>query len=258
MIDVHRFTTLFGLLLAVALLSIPVRADEPAGVGLVIQMESGEVVTRCIESEDNELSGADVLIHSGLDVVLDTGSGMGVIVCQIQGEGCAFPGEPCFCDCMGGDECTYWNYFYRDPGGSEWVYSVFGAAGRHVKPGSVEAWVWGDGQTPPADDLSFERICAAPTPTMAVANEDTTPTRNPPPTLAQLSPSPTAGTPPSAQAPVASPTPTATSLPLATVSPAGTPDEGNPVLASYWPFGLMVLGLAAIGAVVWLRRARES
>ena len=66
------------------------------------------------------------------------------------------------------------------------------------------------------------------------------------------------GTPPSTQAPVASPTPTATSLPLATVSPAVAPDAGTPPLASYWPFGLMVLGLAAIGAVVWLRRARES
>jgi hypothetical protein len=129
---------------------------------------------------------------------------------------------------------------------------------RKVKPGSVEAWVWGDGQTPPADELSFERICAAPTATTTVTNKDATPTRNPPPTAAEPSPSPMAGTPPSTQAPVASPTSTAASLPLATASPTGTPDDGNPVLASYWPFGLMVLGLVAIGAVVWLRRARES
>jgi hypothetical protein len=145
---------------------------------------------------------------------------------------------------MGGSSgCAYWNYYYRDPGEADWTYSPLGAALRKVKPGSVEAWVWGDGHTPPADDLTFEAICATPTPTSTPAPATTS---EPPTFDATITPTPT-------QSP--------TTLPTATVqpsspspSPVSTPETGQS-LVSYWPFGLMVIGLVAIGAIVWLRRA---
>jgi hypothetical protein len=42
---------------------------------------------------------------------------------------------------------------------------------------------------------------------------------------------------------------------LASPTPSDAPiaDTGG-TLASYWPFAIMILGLALIGVVVWLRR----
>ncbi len=91
---------------------------------------------------------------------MDASGGMGITVCQIAGVGCAHPAEPCFCQCMGGETCAYWNYYYRDSGEADWTYSALGALLRKVQPGAVEAWVWGDGKTPPSTDWTFEAICS--------------------------------------------------------------------------------------------------
>lgn len=226
-------------------------ADEPNRAGLVIQSGDGQVVTRCVAFEKDEISGANLLASSGLDVIVDPASSMGIIVCQIEGVGCAHPAEACFCLCMGGGECEYWNYFYRDTGDAEWAYSALGAALRKVKPGSVDAWVWGDGHTPPADSLVFEEICAPPTPI---------PTETPEP----LTSIPATAAPTQAQVPTQPPTasPTATDS-LPTIQPIAPDSVSTPLpaagttqnLLSYWPFGLMVLGLALVGALVLLRRA---
>jgi len=225
-------------------------ADAPPQAGLVVVYGDGRLESHCVSLPEGEVSGADLLLLSGLDVALDTGSSMGITLCQVEGVGCDFPAEPCFCQCMGGGECTYWNYFYRDPGQEEWVYSALGAALRQVSPGSVEAWVWGDGQTPPAAELSFEAICPPPTPTAPPQPPTAVPTAEevtaspPAPTLI-----PTAA--PTAVAP--SPPPMPTDLPSAAVAPgpAVAPERG---LSSYWPFGLMLLVLAGIGVALWLRR----
>ncbi len=218
-------------------------ADEPNQAALVVQFGDGRIETRCVAFDGIEITGADLLIRSGLDLSVDASTGMGITVCQIEGQGCAYPAEPCFCQCMGGDECAYWNYFFRDPGGTGWSYSALGALLRKAKPGSVEGWVWGNGQAPPADELTFEAICLPPT-------AEATATLEPP------APSPSIATTAPTEAP--SPVYVATASPSATppaVSPTPVPASGaNQNLASYWPFGLAVLGLLLIGAVVWLRR----
>ncbi len=235
----------------------PGLADEPNQAGLVVQFDEGRVETLCLEFEGDEISGNELLVDSGLDMVVDTTT-MGVRVCQIEGQGCVPPGEHCFCQCMGigSSGCAYWNYFYRDPGAEGWTYSNLGAALRRVQPGSVEAWVWGDGRTPPSDDLTFAAICGLPTPpptatAAASPSLPSSPTPIPPeakPTAAQIptrtpepAPSPTAS-PPTAPTPTSTPTPTPT-------------PETTPSLTTYLPFGLMVLVLALIGAFVWLRRS---
>jgi len=235
---------LFGvslLLLLAAMSPAGVFSADPDQVALVVQYADGQVETYCIAMEEDEISGAEVLIRSGLKLVVDT-SRMGVTICQIQDVGCSYPAQACFCHCMGGSDCAYWNYFYRDPGETDWSYSALGAAMRRSRPGSVDAWVWGDGRTLPGDDLTFEAICLPPTPAATQ-----TPAR---PTSLPLSATPaaTASTPvptrtptmlPSATIPVASPTP----LPVAAPSSSG-----------YWPFALALAGLVAVGAFVWLRR----
>jgi hypothetical protein len=244
MARITRFLGLALFLFALASSAGRTYAEEPNQAGLVVQFGDDRIETRCVAFEGQEISGADLLTRSGLELIVDTSSGMGITVCQIEGEGCAFPAEPCFCQCTGGDECAYWNYFYRDTGATGWEYSALGAILRQVKPGSVEAWVWGDGHTPLDDQLTFETVCPAPT---------ATPSRVP----ATATPSPVIATrtPTTTQMPVSAPTalPTATSLPP---SPTPVPVAGpEPGLADYWPFGLMLLGLGAIAVAVWLRRS---
>jgi hypothetical protein len=249
-----------------AILPLAVSADEPNRAGLAIHFPEGRVETRCIAFEEDAISGADLLSRSGLDIVMDASSGMGITVCQVEGLGCAYPAERCFCQCMTGSDCAYWNYYYRDPGETDWTYSALGALLREIGPGSIEAWVWGDGHTPPSADLAFESICTTPA---------TVPTDIPPPSMpgatavtatidvSQLPP-PTeapAEEPDAQPSPALSPRTSPTQRPpdpaAATALPATTPATDartDPNLLGYWPFGLMLLGLAAIGGMAWLRR----
>ena len=239
------------LLLLLATFGLPgaTMADEPNQAGLVVDFGDGRVETRCISFDEDEITGADLLLtYSGFDMVIDASSGMGITVCQLEGEGCAYPSEHCFCQCMGGGACAYWNYFYREPGSSEWTYSALGAVLRKVRHGSVEAWVWGNGTTPPSFEGSFASICAAPTAEPTATTEPTTSVE----TTVSPEPPTAAPTDRATQSPATkTPEPTGTALPAATAippTPTETP-EPDPAgkLASYWPFGLMLLGLVAIG-----------
>jgi hypothetical protein len=141
---------LLGALLLVAAAGVrpPIRADEPNQAGLVAQLSSGEVVTRCIAFEEDEISGAELLTRSGLEVVIDPASFMGVTVCRIEGVGCDHPAEPCFCQCMGGGTCTYWNYYFREPGAAEWTTGDRRRC--KVRPGSVGRGYGAGDRAPPA------------------------------------------------------------------------------------------------------------
>lgn len=244
---------LIAVLLSAVTPLVAVFADEPNQAGLVAQLEDGSVVTRCVSFNEDELTGADLLTRSGLNVVLDPASSMGITVCQIEVIGCAHPAEPCFCQCLGGSECAYWNYFYRDAGELEWVYSALGAALRKVRHGSLEAWVWGDGHTAPDDTLTFEAICTPPTaePTQTSVPPTAEPTQTSVPPTAV--PAAATAAPTVEEVPTQLPTtaPATTALALPTTPPA---TDTNQNLAGYWPFGLMVLVLVTVGVLVWLRR----
>ncbi|MGD9404936.1 MAG: hypothetical protein PVH95_07285 [Anaerolineae bacterium] len=244
----HRIPGWLGpLFFLLAALSLPgaAFADEPSRAGLVVQFADDRVETRCI-TFDEEITGADLLLaYSGFDTVVDVSSGLGISVCQIETEGCLYPTEHCFCQCMGGGDCAYWNYFYREPGSDQWTYSALGAVLRKVQHGSIEAWVWGDGTTPPAFSGTFESICPSPT-------AEPTATAEPPTAI------PTAiSTLPASPQP---PEPTPTLLPTATAAPRTpapiqipAPTAAQP-LTSYWPFGLMVIGLGLVA--LWVRSRR--
>jgi hypothetical protein len=240
---VHWLRLAALLTLALIVPAISRAQDTSNRAGLVIRHGNGHVLTICVRFDEPTISGAELLNRAGVSYLAQSG-GMGTAVCKLDGEGCDYPTEDCFCHCKGGD-CAYWSYEHLRDG--LWNYSQIGAAAYKVQPGAVEGWAWGPGNVqsgaqPPL--LSFAQICtevAAPA-TVAVAPPPTTaepppapsravPTRRPPPTHAAPSPAisatPSISAPPTAlpatavTAATAAPAPTSTP-PLPTAAPAAT------------------------------------
>ncbi|HIP97484.1 MAG TPA: hypothetical protein EYH32_09765, partial [Anaerolineae bacterium] len=146
-----------------------VRAQSPNRVGLVVRFSDNEVITRCVEFSEPQISGYDVLVRSGLNVVAQFDPGVGVAICAIEDVGC--PVDACLTCAMP----NYWSYWHLQD--DAWVYSQVGAGGYMVGDGEVEGWSWGAGVPPPV--FSFDQICAP------------SPTLTPSPTFTPLPPSPT-------------------------------------------------------------------
>jgi len=244
--------------------------------GLVLRFGDGSVVTRCVSFSEPSISGAELLMRTGLSVVLDLNSSIGASVCKIGNQGCD-RGKSCFCQCEG-STCAYWQYFHLQSGA--WKYSNLGAGVYQASDGAVEGWAWGNNVAPPV--MSFDQICAAapapvnvsPTPTRAPSAPTATPRPAMPTALPTAAPVtlpavsvtsaatvPTAVTPSATVPPTDSPTPQPTLPPSSTRPPAPTvvaspqnAETTSPV-ASYAVFGVIVLGLGA-WLVMQRRKAR--
>jgi hypothetical protein len=135
-----------------------VLAQDENRAALVVSLEDGRVITRCVAFTEPHISGYDLLLRSGL--ALETGvGGQGTSVCRIEGTGCG--AADCFCQCRGA-ACRYWSYWHWQDGA--WRYAQAGAAVYQVGDGAVEGWTWGPGSVteaiqPPA--VSFDEICVA-------------------------------------------------------------------------------------------------
>ena len=149
------------------------RAQEAYRVGLVVRYGEGSYTTRCVDFTEGDVTGYDVLVRSGLDVVALYASGMGAAICRIDGTGC--PVESCL-TCAGLD---YWSYWHISDGA--WEYSRSGASGHDVHGGAVEGWSWGIGEQPPL--IPFDEICTPPPTDTPVPP---TATSAPPPAEAQF------------------------------------------------------------------------
>ena len=188
-----------GLLILIGSL---VRVDTPAKAaslhhaGLVLRHSNGAIITRTVAFGEDAITGLDLLQRSGLGVIIDTTSGLGAAIAQIDGEGCNYPKESAFCKCQG-RPCIYWNYYHQR--GGAWVYSSLGASGSLIKDGDVDAWGWGDGsigaQIPV---IPFSSFYSPPQPTPTPI----------PPTATRMPPTPTPRPPTATRVP-----PTATLAP---------------------------------------------
>jgi len=151
---------LLGISLALGL-SINAFAQEGTHqAAIVISLEDGQVLTRCIPFDEEQISGFELLSRADLDLAVEV-VGMGTTVCQIQGSGC--PANDCFCQCKGGGPCLYWSYWHLDHG--TWRYSQAGAGSYRVGHGAVEGWVWGAGapnEAPPASSAMRSPSCSPP------------------------------------------------------------------------------------------------
>lgn len=231
---------------------LDVGAQSPNQVGLVVGMGDGSVVTRCVEFAEAEISGYDLLMRSGLQVVATQSGGMGLTICQLGGEGC--PADNCFCECTG-SVCAYWSYWHLVDG--EWSYSSVGANGHRIRSGDVDGWTWGKGDPPPV--VSLEQICAlsatieptptlTDTPTLLPTATVTIPTHTPQPA------EPATVLPTSTWTPKSIPSKSPTSFP--SVTPTGTVTQQAPI-ATPSPTPLLQSGVAqqATSAATSTRRA---
>ena len=162
---------------AVALASVllpftlePAAAQSERRAAVIAQFGDGSYVTRCVSFSEESITGLELLVRSGLEVSLWGGA-----VCRIEQEGCDYPAQTCFCQCKG-SSCQYWSYWHlRDgevspsTGRGNWTYAQIGSGDYRVGDGDVEAWLWGDAQTPPVA-VSFAEICG---PSAASTTEDT-------------------------------------------------------------------------------------
>jgi hypothetical protein len=140
-------------------------SQETHQAGLIVQATDGSRITKCITFQGDEITGEELLQLSGLPYSSDVTNPMGSRVCSIDGQGCSFPAEDCFCQCGNTGPCTYWAYFVLNQSG-EWVYAPVGAKGRKVHNGDVDAWVWLTRASkddsfinPTLPETDFERIC---------------------------------------------------------------------------------------------------
>lgn len=205
-----KLAPLFLLLLLVPAFA-QAQGDGPNHAGLVIHHGGGRVVTACVGFSEPNISGLELLQRSGIPLVTQ-GSGIGAAVCKIDGEGCEYPTEDCFCR-RDGTQSIYWAYSQLRAG--EWMYSPLGASNTRVQPGAVEGWAWGNGDVssgavPPL--LTFEEICAA---VLGI----------PAPPLNRATP----------------PVPASTAMPAVTPTAASAPPAVN--VGNYVVFGLILLGV---------------
>lgn len=138
-----RAATAAAVVVVVGVLALP--RFTPAGDGgaihaqngtatadVVIDFDDGRVAVHRIAFDEGP-TGEALLRSAGVGAELNGGA-----VCRIGGVGC--PLSNCFCG-------PYWAYHWRaDDGG--WTYASTGPAGRTLKAGDVDAWVWRGARAP--------------------------------------------------------------------------------------------------------------
>ncbi len=136
-----------AVLLALALLagasSVPSRAEQPNGAGLVVRFGDGRVVTAYVQFEEPAITGIELLQRSGIPITVAPFGGLGLAVCAIAGEGC--PAEDCFCQAKQ-QPAWFWHYYGLAPEG-RWVLHSVGASHRLLRDGDVDGWSWTSGES---------------------------------------------------------------------------------------------------------------
>jgi hypothetical protein len=143
---------------------VPASTSDTQQAAVVVAQPGGSISSTCITFSESELTGVQLLERAGVELGMDAGNSAGVLVCSIDGVGCQYPIEDCFCQCSGGGSCTYWAYFNLSAEG-QWVYAPLGASGRKARDGDVDLWTWidssgvGDFNADALPALTFEEIC---------------------------------------------------------------------------------------------------
>lgn len=123
--------------------------------GVVVRHGDGTVDKMCVFFDEPTISGLDLLDRSGSAYVAEK-SALGSAICKLDGEGCGYPSEDCFCEYP-----NFWGYWVRDPGASTWEFASTGAADHDVRDGAVDGWSWGKDGKPSPPNVAFDEVCPA-------------------------------------------------------------------------------------------------
>jgi len=252
-----------SLILGYGLAEVSAQTENRAG--LIIQYGDGHVATYCVRFGEPSITGLDLFTRSGQLPIVET-AGLGAAICAINGEGCAYPSQPCFCQCQGAN-CAYWNYFHWIDGA--WRYSPLGATARTITDGAIDGWSWGENLAPPVytiDQICTESLAEPTSPALAVTSV-AAPTDQPishpsdTPTVLLPTETPELAVQAPADSPTSPPATTDTQTPT-TISPTATaPTEASASnsssqidLGSYALFAVVVVGLGGWLLVSRLRK----
>jgi len=177
----------------------------------------------CIALDAASVSGIHLIELAGTQDHLSYGFGSGgQAVCRLAGVGPH--GDDCFADYP-----DYWGYWHGDGRGG-WTWSSSGAASTQVGDGTLDAWVWGSGDSgathPKPPSLGIDDVCV---PATAAPTPAPTASRSPGATSAPGSGVRSSASPMPARPSTARPTTPSGAVPV-TVAP---PQRGSPTVAAF-------------------------
>jgi hypothetical protein len=131
--------------------------------GLIVEFPDQSVKRFCVPFTEDTITGYELLRRTGLKLGVQDFGGGNLAVCSIDGKGCDFPQEPCFCECAKANsrECTFWGFYTVEAG--TWKFQNLGPSMMKARDGDVHGWRWGRHGTggaspPPREDLA--KVCA--------------------------------------------------------------------------------------------------
>jgi hypothetical protein len=192
----HAAAALLILLAAFVVAIVPAAAQRSNGAGMVIRHSDGSLIYVYVEFDTDAITSEDLLLRSGLQVIMAPYGGLGAGVCTLDGEGC--PADNCFCHSYT-NPAYFWHFYALRDG--VWVEQLQGSSTREIRDGDVDGWSWtaGDSGLPGVtiDEIAvlngIDRNAPHPTSTATPVPPTTTPvpTATPDPPPAQT-PTPTA------------------------------------------------------------------
>jgi len=138
----RAFSALLILFAAFVAATVPVAAQRPNGAGLVVRFDDGAVVYAYVQFEEESISSEDLLIRSGLSIVVAPFAGLGSGICKIQDTGC--PSDDCFCASYS-QPAFFWHFYSQSESG--WAEQLSGASAQSVSDGDVDGWSWTAGDS---------------------------------------------------------------------------------------------------------------
>lgn len=141
-------------LLATLGVQSPTTGQEPNRAAVVVQHGDLETSGACVTFPSDTISGLELLERSGFEYIAQEFD-FGRSICWLDGEGCNYPEEDCFCDPV-----NFWGYWTQDDGEPLPTQSDVGPDDRTVEDGDLDHWVWGAAGSAPVPK-DFSDVCPA-------------------------------------------------------------------------------------------------
>lgn len=107
--------------------------------GLVVEFAKRPAKMFCVSFTESSITAMDLLQRTGLPLSVQDFGGGNLAVCSIDGEGCNYPRQSCWCTCSNLSDCTIWGFYTLESSGA-WRFSDQGVVLVIVNDGDVVGW----------------------------------------------------------------------------------------------------------------------